>query len=204
MKRTKKVIWISLLAMGSFLLPGTDLLAAEEAGGWRETYDMVLKWINFIILAAVIFKYARIPLKDFLKGQSEKLAADIRKKEKEKDEASTEVEGIKAALSEGEARFQDLKTRILEQGKKRKEQIVRDAEEQSRQMMIETRKRVESQILEAKRRVKAELVDAAVEKALQHLPKEITSEDNERFLKQFFSRYKRSEQRIAYLPKPTI
>ena len=185
MKHANKIAWISLMAIVCLLISGADLFAAEEAGGWRETYDMVLRWINFIILAAVIFKYARIPLKDFLNGQREKLAADIRKKEKEKDEASAEVEGIKAALSEGEARFQDLKTRILEQGKKRKEQIVRDAEEQSRQMMIETRKRVESQILEAKKRVKAELVDAAVEKALQHLPKEITTEDNERFLNQF-------------------
>jgi F-type H+-transporting ATPase subunit b len=166
-------------------MTGADLFAAEDAGGWRETYDLVLKWVNFIILAALIFKFARIPLKDFLKGQSEKLAANIRKKEEEKDAAVSEVEEMKAALSEGEVRFKDLKARILEQGKRRKEQIILDAEEQSRQMLLETRKRMENQILEAKKQLKAELVDVAVEKALERLPKEIAPEDNQKFLDHF-------------------
>ena len=187
MKRINKIAWISLCAMVCLLIPGTDLFAAEEAGGWRETYDLVLKWVNFIILASLIIKYARTPLKDFLKGQREKIAADIRKKEKDKNTATAEVEEIKTALNEGEARFKDLKDRIVEQGKKRKGQIVKEAKEQSRQMLVETQKRVENQILEAKKRLKAELVDSAVEKALQRLPKEITSEDNQKFLDQFLS-----------------
>jgi len=187
MKRINKIAWISLCAMVCLLIPGTDLFAAEEAGGWRETYDLVLRWINFIIFAALIIKFARTPLKDFLKGQREKFAAEIRKKEKEKETATAEVEEIKTALHEGETRFKDLKDRIVEQGKKRKEQIVKEAKEQSRQMLAETQKRVENQILEAKKRLKAELVDAAVELALQRLPKEITSEDNQKFLYQFLS-----------------
>lgn len=187
MKRINKIAWISLCAMVCLLIPGTDLFAAEEAGGWRETYDIVLKWINFIIFAALIIKFARTPLKDFLKGQREKFAAEIRKKEKEKGTATAEVEEIKTALHEGETRFKDLKDRIVEQGKKRKEQIVGEAKEQSRQMLAETQNRVENQILEAKKRLKAELVDTAVELALQRLPKEITSEDNQKFLYQFLS-----------------
>ncbi len=187
MKRINKIAWISLCAMVCLLIPGTDLFAAEEAGGWRETYDLVLKWVNFIILASLIVKFARTPLKDFVKGQREKIAADIRKKEKDKDTATAEVEEIKTALKEGEARFKDLKDRIVEQGKKRKEQIVEEAKEQSRQMLVETQKRVENQILEAKKRLKDELVDTAVEQALQRLPKEVTSEDNQKFLGQFIS-----------------
>lgn len=187
MKRINKIAWISLCAMVCLLIPGTDLFAAEEAGGWRETYDLVLKWVNFIIFASLIVKFARTPLKDFVKGQREKIAADIRKKEKDKNTAVAEVEEIKTALKEGEARFKDLKDRIVEQGKKRKEQIVKEAKEQSRQMLVETQKRVENQILEAKKRLKAELVDAAVERALQWLPKEITSQDNQKFLNRFLS-----------------
>ncbi len=101
--------------------------------------------------------------------------------------ATAEVEEIKTALHEGEARFKDLKDRIVKQGKKRKEQTVGEAKEQSRQMLAETQKRVENQILEAKKRLKAELVDAAVERALQWLPKEITSQDNQKFLNRFLS-----------------
>ena len=187
MKRINKIAWISLCAMVCLLIPGTDLFAAEEAGGWRETYDLVLKWVNFIILASLIVKFASTPLKDFVKGQREKIGADIRKKEKDKNTAAAEVEEIKTALKEGEARFKDLKDRIVEQGKKRKEQIVKEAKEQSRQMLVETQKRVENQILEAKKRLKAELVDAAVERALRWLPKEITSQDNQKFLNRFLS-----------------
>ena len=187
MNRINKIAWISLCAMVCLLIPGSDLFAAEETDGWRVTYDKVLMWVNFIILAALIFKFARTPLKDFLKGQGEKIAADIRKKEKEKDTAVAEVEEIRTALNEGEARFKNLKDRIVAQGKLKKEQIIEDAKAQSRQMLAETQKRVETQILEAKNRLKAELVDAAVELALQQLPKEVTSEDNQKFLDQFLS-----------------
>lgn len=183
MKRVNKIALISLFAVLSVLFVGGDLIAAEEAGGWRETYDLALRWGNFLILAFLIVKFARTPLKDFLKGQREKLAAEISKKEKEK--ATIEVQDIMTALNESEIRFADLKERIIEQGKKRKDLIVEDAKDQSRQMLEETKNRVKHKIEQAKKQLKAELVDTAIELALDQLPREVTDEDNEKFLDQF-------------------
>jgi F-type H+-transporting ATPase subunit b len=196
MKRVNKIAFISLFAVLSVLFMGGDLIAAEEAGGWRETYDPVLRWVNFLILAFLIVKFARTPLKDFLKGQKEKLSAEIGKKEKEKEKATAEVKDIMTALNESETRFADLKERVVEQGKKRKDQIIEDTKEQSRQMLEETKKRVKYQIEKAKQQLKAELVDTAVELAMDRLPREMTGEDNEKFLDQFLRGAQGSSQHI--------
>jgi F-type H+-transporting ATPase subunit b len=187
MKPVNKIALVFLCAALCVLIAGGNLLAADAKGesNWRETYDLVLRWANFLILAFLIVKFARTPLKDFLKGQKEKLAAEIGKKEKEKERATAEVKDIMTALNESETRFASLKERIVVQGKKKKEQIVDAAKAQSRQLLEETKKRVKYQIEQAKQQLKAELVDTAIELAMDRLPREMTGEDNEKFFDQF-------------------
>jgi F-type H+-transporting ATPase subunit b len=191
MKCINNIVLISLVAIVSVMVTGGDLIAAEEAGRWRETYDMILRWVNFLILAFLIIKFARIPLKDFLTGKKEKFKAEIGNKEKLKEKAAAEVNDILTILNESETRFADLKDRILEQGKKRKEQIIEDAKTQSQQLLEETRKRVTHQIDQAKMQLKAEMVDAAIELAMDTLNREVNAEDNEKFVDQFLKAVQR-------------
>lgn len=185
MKRANKIILITLVAVLSVPIMGGILMAAEETGDWRETYDMILRWVNFLILAFLIVKFARTPLKDFLEGQKEKLRAEIKSKEKVKEQTIAEVNDILRVLDESETRFSDLKDRIVEQGRKRKEQIVENAKVQSRQMLEETKKRVQHQMEQAKMQLKAELVDTATEMAMDRLLREVKADDHEKFLNQF-------------------
>jgi len=198
MKPGNKIALVFLCAALCVLIAGGNLLAADAKGesNWRETYDLVLRWANFLILAFLIVKFARTPLKDFLKGQKEKFAAEIGKKEKEKERATAEVKDIMTALNESETRFADLKERIVEQGKKKKEQIIDAAKAQSRQLLEETKKRVKYQIEQAKQQLKAELVDTAIELAMDRLPREMTGEDNEKFFDQFLREAQGSSQHI--------
>ena len=82
MKRWNNIAGCLLVVAAGFFIFGTDVFAAEETGGgWRETYDMVLRWINFVILAVIIVKYARKPLKDFIFGQRKNLIRELERKE---------------------------------------------------------------------------------------------------------------------------
>ncbi len=66
MKRGHRTIlttaaWVVLMGLIS-----TEAMAAEASGDWRSTYDTVMMWINFGILAFVIVKFGREPMKDVL------------------------------------------------------------------------------------------------------------------------------------------
>jgi F-type H+-transporting ATPase subunit b len=156
--------------------------AAAADPGWRPTYDIVLRWVNFLILVAVIVKYSREPIKNFLKLQKEDVVSRIAELD---DEKSRILGEIKAARKKGEAnriRLKEMKERLIAQGETRKQQIVNQAKQQSAVMLEETRRKLENRVLQAKTALKVELLDMAIEKAMVQLPGVLTDGDNQRLL----------------------
>ena len=190
MKHVDKVI-LTCVGMFAFFLAlhlfGCKAFAAENSSSWRPTYDLILRWINFAIIVFVVNKYAKTPVMNFLRGQKDKLANEIEKLENEKDNMAKEVEKTKKTLDESEIRFNDLKERIVQQGERKKQDIIESAQNQSRMMLDDANRKIDSYILSSKNAFKAELIDAAIELAMERLPKEITAEDNEQFIAQYLS-----------------
>ena len=187
MKPFNHMVLILLWVIISIFGLGNNVIAADTGGGWRATYDLVLRWVNFVILAALIFKVAKTPLKEFLTGQKEKFSREIRRKEEEKEATVKEIKEIREALNEAEIRFASIKERIIEQGEKRKQRAIEDAKEQSRLIMEDAKRRIKGQILQAKQRFKSELIESAIDLALERIPQEITEEDNQKYIDQFLA-----------------
>lgn len=164
---------------------GHDAFAAENSGGWRPTYDLILRWINFGIIVFVIVKYAKRPIMNFLRGQKDKLAQEIHQLENEKNDAKAKIEETLEAVNESEMRFSELKDRIIQQGEKKKAEIIASAQNQSKMMLADAKRRVDSHFLQAKNEFKAELIDKAMDMATERLPKEITPQDNDKFTRLF-------------------
>ena len=173
----KRLLFISGLLM--LLVPD---VASAAGPSWRPTYDMVMKWVNFIILAAIIVKYAREPIKNFLKQQKADVVAEIDKLEAEKTRITQEIESAKAHAEENRERFKEMKARLIAQGETRKQQVIDQARQQGDIMIEEARKKMENRIFQAKNTLKMELADMAFEQALQRLPKLIEDKDNQRLL----------------------
>ena len=187
MKRWINIAWFFLFVSVGLFAFGTDALAAEADPGWRETYDLALRWINFVILAFIIVKYARTPLKNFIIGQRQNLVRELERKETEKKAITEKVDAVIAELKESETRLESLKERIIAQGKRKRQQIIDSATEQSRQMLSDIKKRMDSQIFQAKHEFKSELVEVAVALAMDKLPQVINEKDNQIFLDNFLA-----------------
>ncbi|OQY59575.1 MAG: hypothetical protein B6245_05950 [Desulfobacteraceae bacterium 4572_88] len=169
------------------LLPGMEAFAGEETGNWRGTYDEVMLWLNFVILAFVIIKFGKKPIMAFLNGRKNEVAQEIRQIEKEKEEITSKIQETFKTLDESESRFESLKNKIIEQGERKKQEIIEDARQQSQMMMDTAKQKVENQIRQAKSTFRAELVDSAVALASEKLPGEITPEDNQKFTEDYLS-----------------
>jgi F-type H+-transporting ATPase subunit b len=183
MKRIDNITWLCfylLVGIISFHLCGQDVWAAENAGSWRSTYDIVLKWINFIILAFVLVKYGRVPLMNFLRSKKEKLAREIKQIENKKAELKGKIKETSKILDESEVRFAEIKDRIVRQGEKKKEAIIQTAQKQSKMMLEDAKRRIDTYFIQAKNKFRAEMIDSAIDLAIERIPKEITAEDNEK------------------------
>jgi F-type H+-transporting ATPase subunit b len=182
-----RLLFLSLaVAMGLHFL-GPEALATENASHWRPTYDLVLRWLNFGILVFLLVKFGKAPLMNFLRKRKKELEREIKRVEEERDGAAKKVKETLKQLEESRDRFAEIKERIIKQGERKKQEIIQDARQESKILLAGAKRRVNSQILKTKDEFQAELVDAAVTIALERLPREITAEDNQKFLDQYIA-----------------
>lgn len=178
------ILWVVAVAVFGFAADG---FATETAQGWRKTYDIVLMWMNFAILAFIIVKYARIPLKEFVFRQQKDLIRELEQKEAQKNAIREKVDAVIAELKENETRIEELKERIIEQGRKKRQQIIEDAAAKSRQMLADVQVRMENRMVQARNKLRSEILEIAVDLAMDKLPQIVDEGDNQKFIESFLS-----------------
>ena len=168
-------------------LSAFDVLAADNSGGWRPLFDLAMRWINFLILAFVLIKFSRAPIKKFLAGKKQDIADEIGGLETEKEEVLRQINESKKQFENSRERLSLLKKRIVTQGEKTRQKIIDEAEQESKMMLKSAKQKVDSRIVEARLLLKSELVDSAIKLATKLLPEKITEEDNQKFIDAFMS-----------------
>lgn len=163
------------------------LAAAESSGGFRPTWDLIMRWVNFIILVAIIVKFARRPLADFIAGKRDEIAYQLKRLEEQKDAASTRAKEVYDQLDDSRERLERIKARIIKQGRERQQEIIDQARSESRLLLAGTRRKIDYQLREAKEKLRTEMVDSAVDIALERLPQQITAADNQKLLEKYLT-----------------
>lgn len=168
------------------LLFASEASAADSVGFTRSDWDMIMRWVNFIILAVLIIKYARKPLTDFLNKQRNEVATLIDRFEHQKKEAELKIQESQRQLAESEQRLKIVEERIIAEGERRKAAVIEAARSESRLMIESAQGKIEGQLREAYGILKAEVIDLASEKALSKIATVISDEDQHRLVHQWF------------------
>ena len=110
----------TVLATLAFLVTTLPAVAMAASPEWRPTYDKIMLWVNFAIFMGVAIKYGREPIKNFLKQQKEEIVSELDTLETEKERVLGEIQDAKTQAAESEARFKELKARLISQGAAKK------------------------------------------------------------------------------------
>lgn len=197
---TSRTLW--MITVAGMIIGGwmTNAWASElptydtALGRWYDTFsatftrakwDTIMRWVNFGILAALFFKYAKTPLRLFVKGKKEETARSIQQLEKRKSEAEAKIRDGQIQLEASQKRLVMIKERIVADGQRRKKEIVVQARQESRRMLESARIKIDNQIREAYNTVRLELIDMATEKAATKLPRVITENDQDQLVEQW-------------------
>lgn len=163
-----------------------EALAADAS--WRPVYDTIMRWVNFLILAFLLFKFGRTPLMNFLKGQRFDLAREIDALKAEKEAAEAKLKEIEDELAASSQRFVEMSERIIREGERRRNDIIEDARLESEMLLQSARRKAESKFINAKQRLRSQLVDSAMDMVFERLPAMVTEADNRRMLQEFLTR----------------
>ena len=187
--KCSKVIKASLVlavALGmSFLFFTSETLAADSSGNWRATYDYVMRWLNFVILAFLLVKFGKNPLMNVLRQRKQELQREIKRAEEQRKNAEAQANEARQQLEESGAHLEEVKQRIIRQGETRKNEIIQGAQAESKILLIEAKRRIDTQILSAKKMFQAEMIDEAMKTVFEKLPQYINPTDNQKFLDQY-------------------
>ncbi len=187
MKQTRQRI--PLISMGAIviLLWMATSVGAAETAAWRPTYDLVMRWVNFLILVIIIVKYMRKPLGDFIAGKQREVQSDVETLEQKKTDAVALKKEAEKEIKASDRKFNEIKRNIIAQGEKRKKQIIQDANREVEMLFKSVKAKIEGDIEQSKRRVKSDMVDKALELAMQRLPEMMTPQDNQQLVDQFIA-----------------
>jgi F-type H+-transporting ATPase subunit b len=163
-------------------LSSFEALAADSANDWRPMFDLVMRWVNFLILAFLLIKFSRLPIKSFLAGKKEEIALEIEALESDKDQMLLKIDISRKQIENSKERLSQLKKTIIAQGEKNKIKIIEDAERESKILLESAKQKIESRISDAREVFKLEMVDEAIALAMQKLPETITDQDNQKFI----------------------
>ena len=152
----------------------------------RQTYDLVMRWVNFLILAAVAIKYGRKPILHFLDNQRKNVARSIEALEDQKKQAEAQVRESQRQLDDNQDRLIRIKERIIAEGQSNRDQMIADARNDARSMMDSTKSKIEGQMRTAYDGIKAELIDMAADLALTKLPAIISRDDQDQWVHRWF------------------
>ena len=183
----KTIIVCGYLSAAIIVLHLTSLeaFAAESSDGWRPIFDLIMRWVNFLILAFVLIKFSKAPLKNFLAGKKEEIASEIEELEAEKNRILREIDENRQLIENSKERLSQLKKTIIAQGEKNKIKIIEDAERESKILLESAKQKIENRIADARDLLKAEVVDEAIMLAMQKIPETITDQDNQKFIDTF-------------------
>ena len=158
----------------------------------RQTWDLIMRWVNFIILAGVIVKYARAPLAQFFKEKRAETSLTIKQLEEKRAEAELKIRDGQIQLKSSQDKLALIKERIVAEGRKRKEKIIEEARQESRLMLTTAQVKIENQIRDAAEKIKIELIDMAVQRAEAKLPQMLGRQDHHRLIERWMDAARQS------------
>ncbi|MCP4630165.1 MAG: ATP synthase F0 subunit B [bacterium] len=185
LKKTMIICGYLLASLIVLHLTSFEALAADSSGGWRPIFDLIMRWVNFLILAFLLIKFSRVPLKSFLEGKKADIAREIEKLEADKNRILLEIDENRKQIENSKERLSQLKKSIIAQGEKNKIKIIQDAERESKILLESAKQKIENRVADARELLKAELVDEAITIAMKKLPESITDQDNQKFIDTF-------------------
>ena len=178
---------ILLLTTLFFLFFSVSAWASEGQTGWRHIYDQIMMIFNFGILVFCFLKFGKKPLIDFLKGQKENVREEINEVENQKREIETKLDEVRAVMDDSKARFENIRQRIIQQGERKKNEIIAEAEQHSKLMIESALRRVDSGFIQVQNIFREELIDAAMDLALKRLPNTLNDKDNQHFIDRYLA-----------------
>lgn len=150
----------------------------------------ILPWINFIILAGVLFYYLKNPLREFLLGRHKKVREELQAVSQLLASTLKRHEEYKRRISQLKTEITQLKTEMCSIGTMEKEHLIRDAQEFTARIQADLKRAALQELQKAKAELQKKTLKLAFQLADQMVRDQVRTTDQERLSREYLTQLK--------------
>ncbi|MBO2713251.1 ATP synthase F0 subunit B [Lactiplantibacillus plantarum] len=147
--------------------------------------DMLFIAISFLILMALIAKFAWNPVLKMMSDRAKKIASDIDEAQKSRHEASALADQRRDALAHSRSEASDIVADAKKSGEKQRSSIVADAQNEATQYKQNARKDIEQERQDALKNVQSDVADISVAIATKIIKKQLDPEGQQALINSY-------------------
>jgi len=192
--RRLRLFLVSILVAA--LLGGVVMIAgaAEEhqsGSSFKESWLKIWEVLNFLILAFLVFKLLKEPLKNFFKSHSEQVREQYEGAKEVSLSAEREMEEMERRYQTLEEEIQKLEQAISAIGERERDKIIARARETAEHMLEKARIESDIMLRNAAMRLRREVVDVAISLTEESIRNAIDSSDQQRLVEEYLKDLKK-------------
>jgi len=150
--------------------------------------DLWWRILNFVILAAVIYKFSAKAIVNFFVGDRASIKNSLDEAVAAKEEAQKKLAEHSARLDKATAEIAGIADMIKAQGLAEKEKIIEEAKRTAEKMKEDSEARVDQEFKRALHQLRKEATELSVAMAEEILEKNIEAKDHESMVNDFLDR----------------
>jgi F-type H+-transporting ATPase subunit b len=173
--RVFSVVFFVAIALG--------LLSREaQAAGGSSPASLIPIAVNFFIFLAIIYFATRNKVPAFLKSRKAKLEQEIQKANEAYEKARAEKEKFEKKLAQVKQEGDQVVEQAKTDAENMKKEILEEAERLKKQILRDTDKATRHEISKVRGQLREEVVALASQMAQELIHKQMTKEDQQRYL----------------------
>jgi len=163
-------------------------LASEDGGHQGSTLlPFVFHWINFLIVAFLIYKYALPKIKNFFIERSQRIGRAMREAEKVKIQAEEKLHEYEEKARYLHEEIEKLTNIAHQEALENEKKIISSAEKEAERIQQQTKKIIEQELKKAKLELKMEAANLSLEKARIFVQKNLTDKDQAKLISDYMN-----------------
>jgi F-type H+-transporting ATPase subunit b len=179
--RSLPTLLIALATLAPVLVQASE---AGGSGGSSPIYDLVMKFINFGILAGILFYFLRKPVTQGLADRREDIRKELDEARQAKEDAEAKYQEYKERVARLEEEVRQIHEDFRAEGERQSERILQEAQQAAAGIRRQAEVAGASELKRALDELRAEVADLAVQLAEEMLAEAYTPEDQKKAVQQ--------------------
>jgi len=150
--------------------------------------SIALHVLNVVILFFVLKLLVYKPILKFMKKREKSFSDKTDMLDTREKELIQQKQQYDQMMSDAQTQAASIITKSNEMARDHAKEIIEDAKDQSRELVIRARKEIAIEKEQTQLEMKSEIVDMAVQIAEKVLKREVSKEDNQKIIDDFFER----------------